>query len=573
LQTSNSDIRPVSRKRLSLKDIDFSVFAVMFIVMGVLVMFLVYPIGKMLMSSFFDMGKPVAWENLTLNNFSRFFTSALYMKATMNSLYTSIASVFFAILLGLPLAYIMSRVAIPGKTFFTSLATLPIIMPPFVGAYSWILLLGKNGLITYWMKTWFGITLPSIYGFQGITLAMALSYYPYVFLMVQGALAVADPYLEESATIMGAGVMRKLRTITFPLVLPAIAAGAITVFMRAIGNFGVPSILGGEFYVLPTLIFFQIAGYYNINTASAISLVSVLFSIGALMIMKYITTRNKAVTLTTTTRAVKQIENPVVKAVSLVYVIGLIVVSLAPHITVVVAAFSERWAGTPWPTKFSFINFEKVFVNAMGPLQNSLTLSLVATLLAVVVGTLIAYIAVKKQFKGKWLIDVTVMLPFVLPGIVVGVAMLSAFNQPPVYLAGTAVILVIAYFIRRMPYVFRSAVGSLEGMDPAMEQASTVMGATWFVTFRRVTFPLISPGIIAAGLITFTTLIGELSTTMILYSAQWKTVTVSIYEYLLEDKLGPACALGTIVTLVVLAGIMIANKLLGEKASNMFRAG
>jgi iron(III) transport system permease protein len=402
---------------------------------------------------------------------------------------------------------------------------------------------------------------------------MALSYYPYVFLMVQGALSVADPYLEERASIMGANFLRKLRTITFPLVLPAIVAGALTVFMRAIGNFGVPSILGGEFYVLPTLIFFQITGYFNINTASAISLVSVLFSVGALLFMRYITARSKSVTLTTTTRAAKQISNPLAKVFSLIYVILLIIVSLAPHITVLVASFSEVWAGTPWPTKFSTLNFEKVFVHAMGPLQNSLNLSLAATILAVIMGTLIAYIAVKKKFRGRWLIDVTVMLPFVLPGIVVGVAMLTAFIKPPLYLAGTATILVIAYFVRRMPYVFRSAVGSLEGMDPVMEQASTIMGATWFTTFRRVTFPLISPGILAAGVITFTTLIGELSTTMILYSAQWKTVTVAIYEYLLEDMMGPACALGTIVTVVVLNGITAANKLLGDKVGNMFRAG
>jgi iron(III) transport system permease protein len=564
---------PVRKKRRSLRDIDFSVIAVMLLVLVVLVLFLIYPIGKMLISSFLEQGKPLTLENLTFANFNRFFTSNLYIQATLNSLYTSIGAVFFAILLGLPLAFIMSRVAIPCKTLFTSLATLPIIMPPFVGAYSWILLLGRNGMVTHFLREWFGIALPSIYGFQGITLAMSLSYFPYVFLMAQGALAVADPYLEESATVMGAGFLRKLRTITLPLVLPAVAAGGITVFMRSIGNFGVPAILGGEFYVLPTLIFFQVAGYFNLNTASAISLVSVLFSILALLLMKYITARNKAVTMTTTTRAVKPITHPVAKAVSLIYVIALVIVSLAPHLTVVLAAFSERWAGTPWPTKLSFVNFERVFIHALGPVQNSIFLSLAATLLAVVLGTLIAYIAVKKQFKGRWLIDVTVMLPFVLPGIVVGVAILAAFVKPPLYLAGTAYILIIAYFIRRMPYAFRSAVGSLEGMDPAMEQASTIMGASWAVTFRRVTFPLISPGILAAGVITFTTLIGELSTTMILYSAQWKTVTVSIYEYLLEDKLGPACALGTIITVVVLAGIMLANKLLGEKVTNMFRAG
>jgi iron(III) transport system permease protein len=402
---------------------------------------------------------------------------------------------------------------------------------------------------------------------------MSLCYYPYVFLMTQGALSIADPYLEESATVMGASFFRRLRTITLPLVLPAITAGALTVFMRAIGNFGIPSILGGELYTLPTLIFFQVAGYFNLNTASAISIVSILFSIGALFLMKYITARNSGVTMTTTTRAVKQNNNPIVKALSLVYTILLIVFSLAPHITVVLAAFSEHWAGTPWPTKLSFINFQRVFSSSLGPLQNSLILSTAATVLAVIMGTLIAYTMVKKKFKGRWLIDVTVMLPFVLPGIVVGVAILAAFIKPPLYLAGTAYILIIAYFIRRMPYVFRSAVGSLQGMDPAMEQASTIMGASWAVTFRRVTFPLISPGILAAGLITFTTLIGELSTTMILYSAQWKTTTVAIYEYLLEDKMGPACALGTIVTVVVLIGITVANKLLGDKVGNMFKAG
>ncbi|HEX7715482.1 MAG TPA: iron ABC transporter permease [Bacillota bacterium] len=573
MSTGNLELNPIVKKRLTWRDIDFSVIIVMFLVIAVLIMFLVYPIGKMLLSSFLEQGKPFALHNLTLVNFSKFFTSNLYVQATINSINTSVASVIVSILLGLPLAYIMSRVAIPCKTLFTSLATLPIILPPFVGAYSWILLLGRNGFISFLLRQWFGITMPSIYGFTGITLAMSLCYYPYVFLMAQGALSVADPYLEESAMVMGASFWRRLRTVIIPLVLPSIAAGAITVFMRAIGNFGVPSILGGEYYTLPTLIFFQVAGYFNLNTASAISIVSILFSVLALLLMKYITARNAGVTMTTTTRAVKQINNPVVKTLSLVYVILLIVVSLAPHLTVLLAGFSERWAGTPWPTKLSLLNFQKIFISAIRPLENSLFLAVVATLLSIFFGTLIAYTTVKKKFKGRWLIDVMVMLPFILPGIVVGVAILAAFVKPPLYLAGTAYILIIAYFIRRMPYVFRSAVGSLSGMDPAMEQASTIMGASWGATFRRVTFPLITPSILAAGLLTFTTLIGELSTTMILYSANWKTVTVSIYEYLLEDKMGPACALGTIVTVVVLAGIMIANKLLGEKIGNMFRAG
>lgn len=557
-------------KKAGFRDIDWSAWIVLGMLAVILVLFLIYPIGRMLISSFVEQDEPISWQNLTLYNFRRFFTSRLYRDAMQHSLAVSLSSVLFSILLGLPLAFIMSRIDIPGKSVLTSLATLPLILPPFVGAYSWILLLGKNGFVTYLFKRYLGIELPSIYGFHGITIAQSLSYYPYVFLMVQGSLSLADPYLEESADVMGAGFMRKLRTITLPLVAPAIGGAAITVFMKAIGNFGVPSILGGEYYVLPTLIYFQVVGYYNVNAASAISLVSVLFSVAALILMQKVTARQAAVTLTTTTRQVKQITNPLAKTLGFIYAALVILVSLAPHITVLVAAFSETWAGTPWPTKMSLANFSRIATHALSPLKNSLILSTAATLVATVIGSLAAYTAVRRKSGGRWIIDLAVMLPFVLPGIVVGVALLTAFGAPPFYIAGTAYIVLIAYVIRRMPYVFRSASGALQGMDPVLEQASTIMGAGWARTFGRVTLPLIAPSVVAAGLITFTTLIGELSTTMMLYSARWKTVTVAIYEYLLEDLLGPACALGTVVNVVVLIGIFMANRLLGQKVSNMF---
>jgi len=124
-----------------------------------------------------------------------------------------------------------------------------------------------------------------------------------------------------------------------------------------------------------------------------------------------------------------------------------------------------------------------------------------------------------------------------------------------------------------MPYVFRSAVGALEGLDPMLEQASSIMGASWATTFRKVTMPLITPSIVASSMITFTTLVGELSSTMILYSARWKTISVAIYEFLVDDALGPACVLGSIVNVVVLVGMLVANKLLGQKMGSMFKAG
>ena len=176
----------VKRKRVGIKDIDFTVVIVLALVAVMLVLFLLYPISRMLLASFVMRDKPITWDNLTLYNFSRFFTSRLYVDAMKHSLAVSLSSVFFAVLLGLPLAFIVSRIDIPGKSIISSLATLPLILPPFVGAYSWILLLGRNGFITFWVKKLFGVTLPSIYGFHGITIATSLSYYPFVFLMTQG---------------------------------------------------------------------------------------------------------------------------------------------------------------------------------------------------------------------------------------------------------------------------------------------------------------------------------------------------------------------------------------------------
>jgi iron(III) transport system permease protein len=165
----------------------------------------------------------------------------------------------------------------------------------------------------------------------------------------------------------------------------------------------------------------------------------------------------------------------------------------------------------------------------------------------------------------------TVMLPFILPGIVVGVAILTGFSSGLIILSGTWMIMVIGFFIRRMPYIFRSTMASLSQIDEAMEEASAIAGAPWVTTFTKITLPLMAPGILAGAVICFSTLMGELSTTIILFSAKWKTITVAIIEYLFSATIGPAYALGTILILLVLIAISIANRILGRRISQMFK--
>jgi iron(III) transport system permease protein len=253
------------------------------------------------------------------------------------------------------------------------------------------------------------------------------------------------------------------------------------------------------------------------------------------------------------------------------YCLAVLLVALIPQGMILLTSFAERWGRGALPTVYSLGNYRRVFTAAWGPMQNSLFLAMVATVTAAVLGTLMAYVAIRKAGRGRWILDLTITLPFIFPGIAVGVAILSGFSSGFLILSGTWMILAVAYVIRRMPYIFRSASAALTQIDPAMEEASATCGASWLRTSTRITFPLMLPGVLAGACITFSTLLGELSTTIILYSARWKTITVAIYEYLIADLLGPASALGTLLTVAVLTSMLLANKLLGRTLGSLFR--
>lgn len=537
----------------------------------ILVTLLVYPIGKSLLSSFVPQGEALTLGNLTLSNFSRFFTSPLYKSALRNSVVVSLATTLIATLLALPAAYAMARVRIPFKNLLMSLSVIPLIAPPFIGAYSWVLLLGRRGIFTVFLQDTFGITLPSIFGPFGIILALSLSYFPFVFLIVQGALAAADPYIEESATIAGARRWNVLRTITFPLVAPSIASGALVVFIRALGNVGVPSVLGGDYYVLPTLILFQVEGFFNLNGAAAIAVVNVLLVLLFLLFVRRFSGKKRFVTLTGTTQRSKQNDSLGARIFANVYVWGLMGLALVPQAMVVFSSFAERWAGSLLPTKYGLGNYRLILGNVFEPILNSVWLAGVATLLALAFGTVTAYVSLRKRFPGKWLLDLTIMLPFVLPGIVTGVAYLTTFNSGPIVLTGTALLLVFGYFVRRLAYAFRSVSASIGQVDPQLEEASTICGASWGRTMRKVTLPLIAPGMLAGAILVFSTLIGELSVTIMLFSGKTKTVSIAIFEYLTSHRIAPASAMGTVVIVITLLLVFVASRLMGKSMAEMFR--
>jgi len=537
----------------------------------ILFAFLLYPISKSVIYSFIKSGETIDFANFTLYNFERFFISIAYQKAFMHSMVVSLAATFFSTLLALPAAFAISRISMPFRNVLLSLSVIPLISPPFIGAYSWITLFGKSGIITHYLQTWFGIEMPIIYGPTGIILALSLSYYPYVLLIVQGSLAAADPYIEESALVMGAPRWRIMRTITFPLVIPSIAAGAIIVFIKALGNFGVPAILGGEYYVLPTMIYFQVHGFFNLNGASAIAMVNVLLTLLAILLMSHVNKGRGHVTVTGSTRRAVQINGLGARIFANTFCWGLLLIALTPHIMVFYSSFAVRWIGTLYPTEFGFDNYFRILSEVQAPFTNSIILASSATVICVVFGTLTAYTSVRRRFFGKWALDLTIMLPFVLPGIVTGVAFLTTFNSGWIILSGTSTILILAYCVRRIAYIFRTVSAALGQVDNKLEEASAICGATWGRTMRKITLPLVSPGIIAGGILVFATLISEMSVTIMLYSARWKTMSIAIYEYVIADELLDASAMGSIAIVATLLLVFLSSKIIGKSMAEMFR--
>lgn len=555
---------------------DFSQLLVFAVPMIFLAIFLLYPMASTLVRAFMAPAEDLAFHGFSLEGFKQFFTSNLYKKSLANSFIVSISVTVLTILIGVPMGYIVARVKIPCKNLILSLGILPIIMPSFVGAFTWVILLGKNGIVRYFLNlilSPFNVEVPSIYGMFGMILCMTLTYYPFVFQLSYGAFASANALLEESAMLMGAGKGRIMRTITFPLILPSLGAAALLVFVRAIGNFGIPAIIGGNNYVLPTLIYFEVNGFWNINGASSIAVVNVLITALVLWFQKYIVSKHEYETISATHSEVKQHESRGARIAGTIYCLIILVVSLLPQITIIIMSFFHKWVGL-FPEGFTLSNYTRIPKYSSHELFNSFYLSILATILCAILGSIVAYITERKKPKGAALLDLSVMAPFILPGTVVSIALLSAFSgSSAIRLTGTYTIIVISYMIRRTPYVYRSVSASLTQLNPSLEEASTIAGATWFYTFRKVSVPLIMPAIISGSILTLTTLLQELSTTILLYSGNTRTVPIQIYGAVQDGKLGQASALSVVLLVVVFAIVYIMNRKQGKGISSAFKMG
>lgn len=531
---------------------DFWFFVKSAVILSML-FFLVYPFSTLITRSFFSKNT----DGLTLNNYASFFSKKYYLDALKNTLSISFISSFACLLVGAPMAYLMTRFNIWGKKVIYVCIILALMSPPFLGAYSWILLFGRAGFITSLLAA-IGIKAPTIYGMGGIILVFTLHLFPYVYLYVAGALSSIDSSLEEAGENLGSSKLRRLFTVTLPVVMPSILAGAVMVFMTSLADFGTPMLLGeGKTRVLSVLVYdaymSEIGG--NANMASALSVIAVITSLSVLLLQKfYVARKNYAMT---SLRPPKVIVLHGWKRFLVTLPVVLVAfMGLLPQLTVVVSSFIQT-DFTGFIGGFTLDNYQKILSRLATNITNTYYFSAVAIVFIVVFGMLISYILVRKRGKIASAMDLLVMFPYVIPGSVLGVCLIVAFNRQPIVLTGTAAIMIISYVVRKLPYTVRSGSAFLYQMDASVEEASISLGVSPMKTFFTVIARLMLPGILSGAILSWITCINELSSSIMLYGGKTSTISVAIYQEVMRMSDGTAAALASILTLTTVASMMI----------------
>lgn len=514
--------------------------------------FLIFPFSSLIFRSLFSSKT----DGITLQNFVTFFTKKYYYNTLKNSMYCCVATTITTTVIGVPLAYLMTRYNVWGKKIIYVLIVMSLMSPPFIGAYSWIMMFGRSGFVTGLLSK-IGITVPTIYGKLGIILVFTFKLFPYVYLYTAGAMNSIDSSLEEAAENLGASKMRRLMTITLPVVLPSIAAGIVMVFMTSLADFGTPMLIGEGFTVLPVLIYNEYISEMggNANLASALSVIVVCCSTGILLIQKLLISRKNYVM--TALRPPKEVELRGVKRFLVsVPVIIVTAIAIMPQIVVLITSFVNT-NGPRFVEGFG-INSYKMVINRLGlNIRNTYSFAVAAIVLIVLGGMLISYLTVRKRGKVAKILDWLIMFPFVIPGSVLGISLVVAFNKKPLLLTGTAAIMVISYVVRKLPYTVRSGSAFLHQMDPSVEEASVNLGVSPMKTFFKITAPLMLPGVLSGAILSWITCVNELSSSIMLYAGKTSTISVAIYTEVVRNSYGTAAALSSILTLTTVVSLIL----------------
>ncbi len=551
---------------------------------GVIVIVLVfvgYPIANMLFSAFIDDGGEYSIGVF----FTKFFDDRLWGLACLsggrcgaawNSLFLAIIVGFTTTMLGLAFALVATRSRFRYQRSLRALTVLPIITPPFVIGLALILLFGRSGSVTVFIADLFGVQ-PTrwLYGLPGIMIAQTLAYTPIAFLVLIGVVEGVSPAMEEAAQTLRANSSQTFQTVSLPLMRPGIANAFLLGFIESMADFGNPLVLGGNFDVLSTEIFFAIVGaQYDQGRAAVLAIVLLCFTLSAFYAQRAWLGKKSYTTVTGKGDAGLHPHLPRGLSI-LVITIAVIwaLFTLVVYSMIVYGSVVELWGVNNTLTFKHYITAFSVRIEDSGirwsgaawdSFWTTITIAGIAAPLTAAVGIVTAYLLTRKNFAGKQAFEFGTMLSFAIPGTVIGVSYILAFNVPPIEITGTGVILVVSFIFRNMPVGVRAGIASMTQLDKSLDEASLTLGANSWHTFRKVILPLLKPAILAALIYSFVRAMTAISAVIFLVSAEYDMATSYIIGRVENNDYGLAIAYSTTLIFVMLTVVGMLQLLVGR---------
>ncbi|MEE3649864.1 MULTISPECIES: ABC transporter permease [unclassified Brenneria] len=483
----------------------------------------------------------------------------------MLSVAVGIGCTFFGMVLAIYTSRIARRSAIIGRIF----SILPIVTPPFVVGLGVTLMMGRSGYVTELMVSWFGLTNTNwLYGFTGIWLAQVLAFTPMSFMILEGAIKTIHPSLEEASYTLRANRWQTFQRVFLPLLKPALANSFLIVIVQSLADFSNPLVLGGNFDVLATQIYFYIVGaQLDYQAASTLGVVLLLFSLAVFCIQYLWIGKRSYVTISG--KSYRGDVQPL--PVSLVWIVSIllyvwIAFNALLYGSIFYGSFTVNWGVDYTLTLNNFIQlFGQGFSEGAWPsMLDTLLFAGIAAPITAMLGLLIAYIVVRQQFHGKKTIEFTTMLCFAVPGTVAGVSYILAFNSAPVYLTGTAAIVIISMVMRNVPVGIRAGIAGLGQLDKSLDEASLSLRAGSMRTVFYILLPLLRPAILSALIYSFVRAITTVSAIIFLVTPDTRVATSYILNRVEDGEYGMAIAYGSILIVVMLAIIFLFDYLVGE---------
>lgn len=528
------------------------------LIFAALAIFIVYPLFRVFAVSMTD--KEGGFD---LSAYSHAFSNRYMRQGFFNSLLVAGLTAIFGMLVGYLFAYTLNRTDIPLKGFFRTVAVLPIVFPPFIGALSIIMLFGFNGIITAGI---FGIRNFPVYGLWGLMMAQVVCFFPVAFITLDGVIGTISPTLEDAAFNLGANRWQAFRKVILPMSVPGIASTMLVLFIESLADFGNPLILAGsKFPVLSVQAYLQITGMFDTKGGAALAVWLLFPSIAAFIIQKYWVGKKKYVTVTgkPTTSVLKSVSKPV-KWVLFSLCMLIAVFTLTIYATIFWGAFVKAWGMN---NTLTLENFKYVFDVGLEAIKDTLVIAFTSTPISAVLGMIIAFLLVRKVFPGRRVMEFTSMLSFAVPGTVIGIGYILSFNKPPLLLTGTLAILVLNFVFRYIPVGIQSGVALLNQVDPAIEEAAYTLGADNRQVFTKVTLPLIMPAFFSALVFAFVRAMTAISAAIFLVSARWNLITVQILSQSDSGRLSEACAFSVLLIGMIMGFILILKIFLKNKIS------